>query len=484
MFAIAAGCSLHGSSLAWAVTTSYHIGNSLTFDSQPEAMEAFAASRGLDHQVGYHIRSSSSLRNILDNPTDVSVEPNEFGTYTQALPNNAWDIVTLQLHNSNSPLATLGQDVESILSLINLTQSNPANANTNFYIYQTWPQLSSTSYQDQWNGPSPDNVNTPMSRRREYFNNLIERVRAETDANVYMIPVGEVLYELDVRMRAREIPGLSSVNQLYRDGLHLTYGAGRFVAGATTFATILGQYPTGLDIPADFYGGPTAPSEAQKTAILETIRDVLDKHLYSGVEMPPPLRADFDGNLVVDEADFDRWHSSFGITNPYDADGDGDADGRDFLYWQRNVYSQLPPEKLAIADLNHDGVYNAQDLPVWQTSYGVDDGGDVDGDGDTDGRDFLLWQQAAMSNPADLNGDYVVDSLDLEQWQQSYAFLESTDANHDGVVDQADYLIWEAENGLSWNFPYAMTAPRWRHKRLLCKGGPFPSQLLWFSLDF
>jgi hypothetical protein len=175
--------------------------------------------------------------------------------------------------------------------------------------------------------------------------------------------------------------------------------------------------------------------------------------------MPPPLRADFDGNLVVDEADFDRWQSSFGITNPYDADGDGDADGRDFLYWQRNVYSQLPPEKLAIADLNHDGVYNAQDLPVWQTSYGVDDGGDVDGDGDTDGRDFLLWQQAAMSNPADLNGDYVVDSLDLEQWQQSYAFLGSTDANHDGVVDQADYQIWEAENGLSWNYPYAMTAP-------------------------
>lgn len=462
MLAFVAGCTLLGSSRAWAVTTSYHIGNSLTFDSQPEAMEAFAASRGLDHQVGYHIRTGSSLRNILDNPTDLSIAPNEFGGFSQALPNNAWDVVTIQPHPSNSPYTTLGEDIDSVLSFINLTRSNPANADTNFYIYQTWPQQGTSSYQTQWTAPSPDSLDSQMLRRREYYNNLIERVRDETDANVYMIPVGEVLFELDIRMRAGEIPGFTSVTRLYRDALHLSYGAGRFVAGATTFATILGQYPTGLDIPADFYGGPTSLTEIQKEVILETIRDVLDKHPYSGVTMPAPLRTDFDGNLVVNEDDLAFMQGSIGISNPYDPDGNGKVSGRDFLRWQRDYKPSFGPEdqvRFDLLDLNDDGFLTPADLQYWHNAYGLGSGADVDGDGDTDGRDFLLWQRLASTNQADSNGDLLINQLELIQWQQSYGYDEITDVNKDGVVDQADIQIWESENGLSWNYPYAMTAP-------------------------
>lgn len=461
ILALVAGSLLFGNSPTMA-TTSYHIGNSLTFDSQPEAMEAFAASRGLDHQVGFHIRTSSSLRNILDNPTDVSIEPNEFGAYTQALPNNAWDIVTIQPHPSNSPYTTLGEDIDSIMSFINLTRTNPANANTNFYIYQAWPQRGTATYQAQWTAPSPNELDSQMVRRREYYNNLIERVRAETDANVYMIPVGEVLFELDVRMRAGEIPGFTNINQMYRDALHLSYGAGRFVAGATTFATILGQYPTGLDIPADFYGGPSTLTQIQKDAILETIRDVLDKHPYSGVTMPAPLKADFDGNLSVDEQDLLVWQRSLGITNPYDPDENGKVTGRDFLRWQRDYHaerSEAEQIRFDILDTNGDGRIDTADLQHWHDSYGLNAAADIDGDGDTDGRDFLMLQRTASTNLADSDGDFLVNNFELEQWQQSYGFDAVADANKDGVVDQADYEVWETENGLSWNYPYAMTAP-------------------------
>lgn len=44
-------------------------------------------------------------------------------------------------------------------------------------------------------------------------------------------------------------------------------------------------------------------------------------------------------------------------------------------------------------DFNGDGDVNAFDLPVWSAAYGVIDHADADNDGDTDGRDFLLWQQ-------------------------------------------------------------------------------------------
>jgi hypothetical protein len=36
---------------------------------------------------------------------------------------------------------------------------------------------------------------------------------------------------------------------------------------------------------------------------------------------------------------------------------------------------------------------DSADLGLWQASYGIDGGGDADEDGDTDGADFLVWQQ-------------------------------------------------------------------------------------------
>jgi hypothetical protein len=448
-----------------AVTTSYHIGNSLTLDSQPMALEGFAASRGFQHEVGYHIRASSSLKEILENPSDTTVTPNEFGTFNQALPNNHWDIVTIQTHNGQG--STLGTDVDSILSLINMTRSNPTNAQTNFYIYESWP-IRSGEYQSEWNKPSLNELSTVTLQRKEHFYNVIERVRDATDANVYMVPVGDVLYELDVRAKAGEIPGFSNVNTFYRDGLHMRYDIGRFVASATTFATVLGQYPNGLEKPEGFFEQPVGfgpgvnLSPIQKALILDTIRDVLDKHPYSGVRMPQSINADFNEDNIVDELDLQILQSSLDVTQPYDSDFDGDVDGRDFLVWQRTYHSQLTTEDLARLDridFNNDGSFNAQDLQIWSNSYHVNSGGDVDGDNDTDGRDLLLWQRLASASSGDMNHDLLIDGVELAAWKSSYGFDIAADANLDGVVNEADLAIWQAEEGLSWDFPYAMTAP-------------------------
>ena len=37
---------------------------------------------------------------------------------------------------------------------------------------------------------------------------------------------------------------------------------------------------------------------------------------------------------------------------------------------------------------------------MWQSSFGVDDGGNADFDGDTDGDDFLIWQSEFGSGEA------------------------------------------------------------------------------------
>lgn len=45
------------------------------------------------------------------------------------------------------------------------------------------------------------------------------------------------------------------------------------------------------------------------------------------------------------------------------------------------------------ADFNLDGTVNAADLPIWKAAYKTTTAGNADGDGDTDGTDFLIWQR-------------------------------------------------------------------------------------------
>lgn len=86
--------------------------------------------------------------------------------------------------------------------------------------------------------------------------------------------------------------------------------------------------------------------------------------------------------------------------------------------WASTAHAQLsPPVEYLInqptysADFNDDDLVNSADLAIWTASVGVDAGGDADGDNDTDGADYLLWQQQVGASAGwvpiqRLRGDY------------------------------------------------------------------------------
>jgi hypothetical protein len=49
------------------------------------------------------------------------------------------------------------------------------------------------------------------------------------------------------------------------------------------------------------------------------------------------IPGDFDNNGSVNGLDLNRWKSNVGVNTQANADGDNDSDGNDFLIWQRNV---------------------------------------------------------------------------------------------------------------------------------------------------
>jgi hypothetical protein len=94
---------------------------------------------------------------------------------------------------------------------------------------------------------------------------------------IHMVPVGHVMYELNHRMKAGEVPGYKSIKEVFADGIHLN-NVGSYVVGCTFFATLYKENPKGL------------PGEAYKVqdaklaeAIQETVWKVVSTHDLAGV---------------------------------------------------------------------------------------------------------------------------------------------------------------------------------------------------------
>jgi hypothetical protein len=81
---------------------------------------------------------------------------------------------------------------------------------------------------------------------------------------------------------------------------------------------------------------------------------------------------------------------------------ESDGNALDSAGWSslddQNVDASLP------ADFNNTGGVNGADLTVWRSSFGVNAGADAEGDGDSDGQDFLAWQRDLGKAPGPADG--------------------------------------------------------------------------------
>ena len=315
---------------AWSL--SYHVGNSLTWDGlgggvpgKTQGIEALAANAGYALEAKYHIRNSNPLHLIWQNPSLVNEYESPLGTFDASLPGLEWDFVTLQPHISGG--STLALDESSILSFIDLTRTNPANSDTAFFVYGTWPTTPSFPYQDFWESSSPDEDSTPTLMKAEYFENLMNRVTSQTDAIVRLIPTGEVFYELDKKVAVGGVPGIDETEDFYRDDRHLS-DVGRYIASTTVFSTMFQKDPHGVLKPANAYGDDELFTPEFYEVIWDTVWNVVSGNAYTGL-------SDFNNDGLTDWADLGIWESAYGVNAAGDADGDGDTDGDDFLILQR-----------------------------------------------------------------------------------------------------------------------------------------------------
>lgn len=425
----------------------FAVGNSLTFDFQPGLYNETLLQAGLTADVGYHIRTGSTLTDIWNNPTP-SARPSgvpftnpDFGAYQEGLANFNWDAISLQPHPRGGD--TQIEDADAILNFISLSQSEGLNQDANYYVYIPWPEVDSWGL---WESPSSE-PDQPANRSLDYYLQLESRVASQTDASIGLIPIGEVWFDLREDILNGLAPTeLTSPSVLYRDALHAS-GLGRYINSLTVAAVV-----NGVDIrelPNLDDGG-----DAQfPTGLSETTIDYIQDSIWTTIEQFSNARGDLDRNGLVTLEDLDIWASQFGPQQSVMADlnNDNRVDEADLSLWHALTSDNT---SFANVDFNGDNLIDPDDFVVFANSFGDTSDLDADANGDNvvDAADFVLFrdlfttpgQIAINLQLADINGDGVANELDLQIVEDELGneLRSFGDINSDGQIDAADYVVF------------------------------------------
>lgn len=348
---------LWASSAAGETFYSYHIGNSLSVDSGVQWIGGGRGAPGYDAAIsGYHIRCSQDLTHMIAHPDETCVDDDVYGTYMGALPQNAWNAITLQPYVGPNG----GQELQSAATFVDIARQNPANGDTKIFILATWPEAPSVNgkptidFPAKWGANTYDyDRDTPMIHERGWYEWYVTELRSDIpDASIHMIPVGDVVLALDAKFRAGAYPGINDASDLYRDWRHFN-NVGRYVGMMTTWATMHRTSPLTLEWDNGFFASTPGNhnndmprTEALSLLIRETVWEVLTEHQYAGVIEPGAIPGDFNGDGIVDAADFVVWRNSVGQEGEgLAADGirNGVVDEWDYLLWRENYGRSLPP---------------------------------------------------------------------------------------------------------------------------------------------
>jgi hypothetical protein len=287
----------------------YYIGNSVTDTIQYEKLAQLSASRDLKLEWSRQMIPGSPL--FLLWRSDNGFIKQEYGPSRKALSEFAWDVVTVQPFDRKltkegetpDPEKSENDDVIIQQMIETAVKQNPA---VRFYVYSRWPRIRSKDLKSFSYDKNDYNPNEPGQRpslegvmdwaefwdkkytggwdgteeTRDYFEQVVARLRAahpSLEQPVRMIPVGDVIYALDKKIKAGAVPGFDSVWLIYKDGIHMNH-FGSYLTALTFFATIFKQTPVGL--PTEPYGD--IPPEIARI-YQETVWDVVSSHPLAGV---------------------------------------------------------------------------------------------------------------------------------------------------------------------------------------------------------
>jgi hypothetical protein len=259
--------------------TVYHVGNSVTDTIQYTKLRAVAAANDVRYEFGRQMIPGAPLEWLRDHPNDGFTEQ-PYGYPAQALPNNTWNVLTLQPFDRPA-----SQDIIDAQYFANLLYSRPSNATAKILIYSRWArqrQGETYNFPAYW---AETNTSSNFENKL-FFEQVLLGLRAALPGKpIFMAPVGDAMLLFDSEAKAGRVPGFSQVLGLFADGIHLN-DVGAYLVGCVFYATIYGEDPAPLGF-AQYSG----VNQVLADKIQAIAWDTVDGHPYSGVDsttLPPP----------------------------------------------------------------------------------------------------------------------------------------------------------------------------------------------------
>jgi hypothetical protein len=256
----------------------FHVGNSLT--DQAYGMHDVAQGRGHETQFGRHMIPGAPLDWLWNHRGEGFRAPNGKKPADEILREAKWDVLILQPYG-RAPETSIEYGAHYAAA------AYEGNPECQVYVFANYPGIGKDrSEVDEWEARwlSPD-----FRRGRASFEKVAQGISARFPGKkpVRIIPVGEVMYRLHLRMTEGNVPGLKHIAELYQDGVHLK-PEGKYVEAVTHYATVFQDDPHGcITSGLRFWRGPYRVDQEFAEVVWDVVWEVVTTYAHTGVKPEP-----------------------------------------------------------------------------------------------------------------------------------------------------------------------------------------------------
>ena len=292
------------------------VGHSLVGQVMPNMFNSFMASQNFDMHADAQVINGAPLRYNWDNGANA-----EGVNARDVLPSGEYDHVIV---TEAIPLdAQIQQNDSQGYAQRYFDLAYSANADTQFYVYETWHEIGADTH--AWRAQIADDL--------PKWQGIVDHINDNSPAGApeaLVIPAGQAMAALHDKIEAGEVPGLTSIRDLFSDNIHLNDTGNWFIAALQASAV------TGVDaatLPLETSNAWGVPYGAPDAAVAQVMADVINETVDTFLPLggTPPTNSSEAPVVTEDTNVTENTNDNTANSNDWSAELFGSA-GNDQLY--------------------------------------------------------------------------------------------------------------------------------------------------------
>lgn len=209
------------------------IGHSQTNFTMPRYIASLAKQAGYTYTYKCQIINGSTLKYQWENSANAQGADGK-----EELPTGKYDVVFL---NDNRPFVSASSEANSIFYGNKWWDLALNNSSVRVFLQPYWPWKTDDPYYN----PDPSYEKVIADRRVIYERIAVGMEKAHPGKKIYISPIDMAVVKLVRKIEKGEVPGFTTIADIYGDEVHLT-DVGKYLNACVNYAVIYRKSPVGL----------------------------------------------------------------------------------------------------------------------------------------------------------------------------------------------------------------------------------------------